>query len=241
MENKTEHMFYRNNIGNRFNTFDFSYRFTAGSVGVSGCLQSNEEVGKTVKNAVIKLYNNLDRVIKNSPVFKTSFEPVKFNLENKLIKTMIKSAQKANVGPMAGIAGAFSKAVTNELIKISDECYFENGGDISLVCKKNTSVSLFAGYKNDDITISINLPPGLWGIASSSGKMGRSLSLGIADMVSVVTKCPIKADCFATAIANKVQLGVNIENLINSFSEIDAIAIFFNKQFFYKGKFKLTF
>jgi ApbE superfamily uncharacterized protein (UPF0280 family) len=234
-------MFYRNNICTRFNTFDFSYRFTDGSLGISECSKTKQEILTAVKETVAELYTNLDRVIKNNPVFKTSFNPVSLSCNNKLISQMVNCAKEANVGPMAGVAGTFANAITNKLSKITNECYFENGGDISLVCKKNTNISLFKGPKNDAPEISLCLPPGNWGIASSSGKTGRSISLGIADMVSVVTECPIKADCFATAIANKVQLGVDIEKLINGFNRIEAIAIFFNNKFYYKGIFQLGF
>jgi len=234
-------VFYRKNLNNRFTTENIKVRFTEGLLGYSDLVTKKIQPKEIAYQSIIETYNILDNTIKNFPLFKTSFEPMDFTTNDEVIKQMMKFSKAANVGPMAGVAGAFSEKITEKMKNFSNECYFENGGDISLNCISNILISIFPGWKNDDINVSIELPPGNWGIASSSGKYGRSISLGTADMVTVIDASPIKADMFATAIGNEVNLGTNIEELISSFPELKGIAVYHNKKFHYKGNFPLKF
>ena len=115
------------------------------------------------------------------------------------------------VTPMAAVAGAVADAV---LAAMSDNhnltrAYVNNGGDIALhltegeefttgiVCEMN------APAIDGMATIPFEAP--VRGIATS-GWRGRSLSLGIADSVTVLARTAAEADVAATLIANAVDV-----------------------------------
>lgn len=115
------------------------------------------------------------------------------------------------ITPMAAVAGA----VADEMICFfsSNPCVqrtsINNGGDIALHlqpgCSYNvglvTDIAQYAGLPNGSFMIDASMP--VRGIATS-GWRGRSLSLGIADSVTVLAKNAAVADAAATMIANAV-------------------------------------
>ena len=115
---------------------------------------------------------------------------------------------------MAAVAGS----VAEELIACFDEprirrAYVNNGGDVGLRLAPGTSfeVGLFTDPEHGlaglplDGRFSIAAGSSVRGIATS-GWRGRSLSLGIADTVTVLATSASAADAAATVIANAVDV-----------------------------------
>jgi len=126
----------------------------------------------------------------------------------------------AFITPMAAVAGA----VAQELIACYERpgiarAWVNNGGDIALHLAPGESlrVGLFADLArfdeyealqpllrtDGDFSVHASLP--VRGIATS-GWRGRSLSLGIADSVTVLARTAAQADAAATMIANAVDI-----------------------------------
>lgn len=108
------------------------------------------------------------------------------------------------VTPMAAVAGAVADAVLAAMVAGCDldRAYVNNGGDIALFLAPGQSLkAAIPGF--GQISLSANQPGR--GLASS-GWRGRSHSLGIADMVSVVANTSAGADVAATLIANAIDL-----------------------------------
>jgi uncharacterized protein len=116
------------------------------------------------------------------------------------------------VTPMAAVAGSVAETLLEIMLKASplDKAYVNDGGDIALHLTPGHTLSFgvagdFTGGKipklNGRIILSHDL--GLNGIATS-GAHGRSLSLGIADSVTVIARSASEADVAATLIANAV-------------------------------------
>jgi hypothetical protein len=115
------------------------------------------------------------------------------------------------VTPMAAVAGAVADAV---LAAMTEGCnlekaYVNNGGDIALHLTPGTAltaglVTLGARPSFDGFS-RIEAASPVRGIATS-GWRGRSLSLGIADSVTVLARTAAEADVGATLIANAVDL-----------------------------------
>ena len=113
------------------------------------------------------------------------------------------------VTPMAAVAGAVADEVLAAMTagRSLGRAYVNNGGDIAVHLSPGTSLS--AGVVNDPdrpglndaITLSAARPAR--GMATS-GWRGRSLSLGIADAVTVLAESAAAADAAATLIANAV-------------------------------------
>ncbi|MDA0962930.1 MAG: UPF0280 family protein [Proteobacteria bacterium] len=113
----------------------------------------------------------------------------------------------AFVTPMAAVAGAVADALLAELaVPGVTRAYVNNGGDIALHLGPGESLTcvLAARPGMPDRTMIRSEYP-VRGIATS-GWRGRSLSLGIADAVTVLARNAAMADAAATMIANAVDL-----------------------------------
>ncbi|TFL17356.1 UPF0280 family protein [Jannaschia formosa] len=112
------------------------------------------------------------------------------------------------VTPMAAVAGA----VADELLSVMTpfdltRAYVNDGGDIALHLAPGASYrSAVMRWDGSEIgRIEVTAGDGIGGIATS-GRHGRSLSLGIADSVTVLARDAAAADAAATLIANAVDL-----------------------------------
>ena len=113
------------------------------------------------------------------------------------------------VTPMAAVAGAIADEVLAAMkagAKLQ-RAYVNNGGDIALHLEPGTSFSTaMMGHDGTHLgRIEIKATDPVRGIATS-GRHGRSLSLGIADSVTVLARSAADADVAATLIANAVDL-----------------------------------
>ena len=113
----------------------------------------------------------------------------------------------AFITPMAAVAGAVADALLAELAGDGvTRAYVNNGGDIALHLESGESLTCALATRPgmpDRTTIRAADP--VRGIATS-GWHGRSLSLGIADAVTVLARTAAMADAAATMIANAVDL-----------------------------------
>ncbi len=111
--------------------------------------------------------------------------------------------------PMAAVAGAVADEVLAAMTVAAtlDRAYANNGGDIAIHLAPGETfrtgiVTLGATPALDGFA---DITAGVGGIATS-GWRGRSLSLGIADSVTVLAASSAQADVAATLIANAVQV-----------------------------------
>nr|WP_229724193.1 UPF0280 family protein [Cribrihabitans marinus] len=113
------------------------------------------------------------------------------------------------VTPMAAVAGAVADAILAAMTAAAPlrRAYVNNGGDIALHLAPGETFSLaMAGLDRSDLgRIEVVGGNGIGGIATS-GRGGRSLSMGIADSVTVLARDAASADVAATLIANAVDL-----------------------------------
>lgn len=110
---------------------------------------------------------------------------------------------------MAAVAGAVADTVLAAMTREADlsRAYVNNGGDIALHLapgrRYSTAIMSHNGCKLGVVDIDSDSP--VRGIATS-GRHGRSLSMGIADSVTVLATSAAGADIAATLIANAVDL-----------------------------------
>ncbi|PJK30963.1 UPF0280 family protein [Minwuia thermotolerans] len=116
------------------------------------------------------------------------------------------------VTPMAAVAGSVADevlAVMRDAAPALRRIHVNNGGDIALwlAAGERYDVGLVADPRDGRQvgTARLTAADGVGGIATS-GRHGRSLSLGIADSVTVLAPSAAAADAAATLIANAVDL-----------------------------------
>lgn len=154
-----------------------------------------------------KARHEIEKYILIDPFFKTSFEPIPVVSSSHIINRMANAAEKAGVGPMASVAGAIATFALQDVINQGSKfCLIDNGGDIALIADREITIGLFAGESPLSGKYAFLLEPtsGIYGICTSSATVGPSISLGIADSVTVFSPDPILADAVATAVCNEL-------------------------------------
>jgi ApbE superfamily uncharacterized protein (UPF0280 family) len=111
------------------------------------------------------------------------------------------------ITPMAAVAGAVADEMLQALVagRTLDKAYVNDGGDIAIHLSPGHSLraGLFAEALDGAVTLTHDRP--VRGIATS-GRGGRSFSLGIADSATVLARTAAAADAAATLIANAVNI-----------------------------------
>jgi uncharacterized protein len=120
-------------------------------------------------------------------------------------------AQQHFITPMAAVAGAVAEEILSVMQREADlrRAYVNNGGDIAYHLTPGQSYSLGLVDRPAEAfpfgRAAVRHNGAIRGIATS-GRHGRSFSLGIADAVTVFAASASKADAAATIIANSVDL-----------------------------------
>ena len=115
------------------------------------------------------------------------------------------------ITPMAAVAGSVAEEILGAMLATAplDRAYVNNGGDIALhlTGREQFTVGLMDRPDAQGVmrTMAVEADSPVRGIATS-GRHGRSFSLGIADAVTVLARTAAQADAAATVIANAVDL-----------------------------------
>ena len=142
-------------------------------------------------------------------------DPIRCSLKGVVARRMHAAvapfAAAAFITPMAAVAGSVAEEILGEMLAAAalDRAYVNNGGDIALHLAGDERFTVGLMDRPDRLgvmrTIDIDADDPVRGIATS-GRYGRSFSLGIADAVTVLAKTASQADAAATIIANAVDL-----------------------------------
>lgn len=181
------------------------------------------------------------------PRFLNSLEPLPLSQPGENpdeIITMLECGMKAGTGPMAAVAGLFAERVGRRLADKyqTDEVVVENGGDLFLRNLTNLVSVIHAGRSPLSDKMAFVVPPGEWGICTSSGTLGHSFSKGKADAVTIISSSAPLADAWATALANKVHGPGDIEPLleiVEGIPEIGGCAVIAGDQIGVRGSFQV--
>lgn len=164
-----------------------------------------------------------------------------------IVCLMCKCSMKSNTGPMSSVAGAFAQFVAHAIQQkfTVKELIIENGGDIYISCREDKLMALYAGKSLFSNKLGIKIPCsyGDLGIATSSGTVGHSHSLGKTDALTIICKSTALADAYATAFANKIQGIDAFDKVINeakNIKEILGIIIIKNDAIGCYGKFEIV-
>ncbi|KRS19514.1 UPF0280 family protein [Roseovarius indicus] len=110
------------------------------------------------------------------------------------------------ITPMAAVAGAGAETILAAICDGEgvDKAYVNNGGDVAFYLAKGQRMQAAVASPTGG-SIQIRRRDPIRGIATS-GRGGRSHSLGIADSVTVLARSAALADAAATLLANAVDL-----------------------------------
>ncbi|MBQ6100093.1 MAG: UPF0280 family protein [Methanobrevibacter sp.] len=162
-----------------------------------------------LKRFIFNIRRDLKNYILKNKEFSLALEPLEMpEMElASIVFKMYESSAKADVGPMACVAGTISEMSLEYLINNgSNYSIVENGGDISLVNDKKVLCGIYSNNEilGNNIAFEIKSRKKPLGICTSSAKIGHSISFGQSDSVTVIGESSSVCDGLATRIANDV-------------------------------------
>ncbi len=179
---------------------------------------------KQAYDSLARHYLTIKRYIQTDPEFGRTFSPCQVSESApEIVRQMGNASSLAGVGPMAAVAGAVAEAVGMELLAYSQDIIIENGGDIFLSTSVPRKIGILAGSSVFSERIALLIEPGTWGVCTSSGTVGHSISFGKADACVVVSKSALLADAVATRIGNIIQTHSDIPDGLNCAQGIDGV------------------
>ncbi|MDR3640714.1 MAG: UPF0280 family protein [Humidesulfovibrio sp.] len=151
-----------------------------------------------------------------TPGFRESLVPVPApESAPRIAREMAKAAQAANVGPMAAVAGTFAQLVADHFAPQSPNIIVENGGDIYMHSTKDRVVALLGDPASGArLGLKLGRRDFPLSLCASSATIGPSLSLGQGELVVVRSKSGAFADAAATALANLIDTGDDLDLLL---------------------------
>ena len=148
----------------------------------------------------------LESFTKANPKFLFSLEPVEVPDQPLVAKLMAESAEKADVGPMAAVAGVLADLAVKDMSAIGCEvAVVEDGGEISAASSVPVDAAFVAGDEPLSRRFGFRLTTFPTGVATSSGRFSHALSFGDAEAATVFCRNAGLADAAATAVGNVVK------------------------------------
>ena len=176
---------------------------------------SEGDVRAAYEAAARRFTGLLDELCEELVELRRAADPVRCPLKGVIARRMHAAvapfAAAAFITPMAAVAGSVAEEILGAMLAAArlDRAYVNNGGDIALYLAgaEQFTVGLLDRPDRHGLmrTTVIDADDPVRGIATS-GRHGRSFSLGIADAVTALAKTASQADAAATIIANAVDL-----------------------------------
>ncbi|MBV9983220.1 UPF0280 family protein [Bradyrhizobium sp.] len=176
---------------------------------------SEDEMRAAYRAAAQRFVGLLDELCEELAMLRQAADPHTCRLRGMVARRMHAAvapfAAEKFITPMAAVAGSVAEEILGAMQGAArlDRAYVNNGGDIALhlVPAAQFSVGVMDRPDRRGVmrTVLIHADDAIGGIATS-GRHGRSFSLGIADAATVLAKTASQADAAATIIANAVDL-----------------------------------
>jgi ApbE superfamily uncharacterized protein (UPF0280 family) len=157
----------------------------------------------------------LDELCEELPLLRQAADPARCPLKGIVARRMHAAVAPFAVDhfitPMAAVAGSVAEEILGAMLNQAqpERAYVNNGGDIALHLADGQHFTVGLAERPDAPglmrTMIIHADDPTRGVATS-GRHGRSFSLGIADAVTVLAPTASQADAAATIIANSVDL-----------------------------------
>ena len=167
-------------------------------------------------SSIIFHRKQLEEYARNRPCFLYTLKPFHVGRGPRVARLMASAAKKADVGPMASVAGVLADlAVEAMAVSGARVAVVENGGEISALSNRPIDVALLAGSHVLSGHLGFRLEEFPIGVATSSGVFGHALSFGEAEAVTIFSRNAGLADAAATATCNIIR-GTDWRNAVRN-------------------------
>jgi uncharacterized protein len=171
---------------------------------------------RTAYGAALQRFTGLlDELCEELPLLRQATDPARCLLRGTVARRMHDAvapfASEHFITPMAAVAGSVAEEILGAMLQSAplEQAYVNNGGDIALHLVGGEHFTVGLAERPDAPalmrTMVVHADDPSRGVATS-GRHGRSFSLGIADAVTVLAPTASQADAAATIIANAVDL-----------------------------------
>jgi ApbE superfamily uncharacterized protein (UPF0280 family) len=171
---------------------------------------AHEEVERAYRQVTDRFGDILTALVRELPTLRRPVGEAYPLLQGAVARRMAEAVwphRAVFITPMAAVAGAVADEMLQALVagRSIDKAYVNDGGDIAIHLSPGHSLraGIFARALDGAVTLTHDQP--VRGIATS-GRGGRSFSLGIADSATVLARTAAAADAAATLIANAVNV-----------------------------------
>ncbi len=178
-------------------------------IGADG---ASDEIRKAYGAATRRFTTILDELCRELPNLREAQGPEPTgSVACRMWQAVLPYREERFITPMAAVAGAVAEEILGCMTETArlDRAYVNNGGDIALHLAGNAALKIGLIDRCDRpslfATTVISAQHPCRGVATS-GRGGRSFSLGIADAVTVLATSAADADAAATMVANDVDL-----------------------------------
>ena len=206
-------------------------------------ISDKQQAIKAAIESIKRNYQELELYVKANPKFLYTLTPIVAPEKPLVARLMTLAAEKADVGPMAAVAGVIADlAVKDMTCEGCEVAVVEDGGEISAVSNRSVDVAIAAGEGPLSKRFGFRLAEFPIGVATSSGRFSHALSFGDAETATVFCKNAALADAAATAVGNIVRgedAQVGIQAGINrglSIEGVEGILIIYKGQVGTAGK-----
>jgi ApbE superfamily uncharacterized protein (UPF0280 family) len=169
---------------------------------------ASDEVEAAYRQAIDRFGDILPTLVRELPVLRQPLGDAYPLLQGPVARRMAEAVwphRAVFITLMAAVAGAVADEMLQAMLagRTLDKAYVNDGGDIAIHLGAGHSLraGIFAQALDGAVTLTHDRP--VRGIATS-GRGGRSFSLGIADSATVLARTAAAADAAATLIANAV-------------------------------------
>jgi ApbE superfamily uncharacterized protein (UPF0280 family) len=161
---------------------------------------------EVAKESIQRSRFELELYVRANPKFLYTLTPIPAPEKPLVAKMMTQAAQKADVGPMAAVAGAIADLAVQDMLKTGCQvAVVENGGEIMAQSNQPVDIAVAAGDEPLSKRFGFRLTEFPIGVATSSGRFSHALSFGNAEAAIVFCKDATMADAAATAVGNAVK------------------------------------
>ena len=171
---------------------------------------ATDEVERAYGQAVGRFGDILPTLVRELPILRRPVGEAYPLLQGPVARRMAEAVwphRAVYITPMAAVAGAVADEMLQAMVRgrTLDKAYVNDGGDIALHLTPGHELraGIFATALDGMARLTCDSP--VRGIATS-GRGGRSFSLGIADSATVLAATAAAADAAATLIANAVNI-----------------------------------
>jgi len=169
-------------------------------------ISDREDAINTAISSIKYHRKKLEKYALDHPKFLYSLQPVSAGKGPKIVRLMADASKKANVGPMAAVAGVLADLAVEDMVHAGSKvAVVENGGEVSAFSNRPIDTALLAGDSPLSKQIGFRLEEFPIGVATSSGLYSHALSFGDAEAVTVFAVNAGLADAAATAIGNLIK------------------------------------